>query len=163
MSGSVRQKDMESGFSLLEALIALVIVSIALGVLFQLVSGSLRLTSRAVEAFEVRTDARELFMEVLPEDVFWQDLEWSDNTADGKWTLSVYPLSLRESLEKRGFSSGLNLFRFEFKYLDVRSGRSERLSSYRIIPDESLPYLLETAGVPLDWAEHDQLMESFRP
>ncbi len=160
MRGPARQANGGSGFSLLEALIALVIVSVSLGVLFQVVSGSLRLSARAVEAFEVRGEARRLFMEALPEDVQWQDMEWGNSTADGEWTLEVRPVSLRESLEKMGLSSGRNLFRFDFNYVDTRSGRRERLSSYRNIPEASLPYLLETTGVPLDWAEHDRFMES---
>lgn len=160
MRGPARHVDGGSGFSLLEALIALVIVSVSLGVLFQVVSGSLRLSARAVEAFEVRGEARRLFMEALPEDVQWQDMEWGNSTADGEWTLEVHPVSLRESLEKMGLASGRNLFRFDFNYVDTRSGRRERLSSYRNIPEASLPYLLETAGVPLDWAEHDRFMES---
>ncbi len=160
MSSLAMPPDESSGFSLLEALIALVIVSVSLGVLFQVVSGSLRLSARAVEAFEVRGEARRLFMEVLPEEVRWQDMEWSNSTDDGEWTLEVHPVSLADSLEKTGLSSGRNLFRFDFSYVDARSGRGERLSSYRNIPEDSLPYLLETAGVPLDWTEHDRFMES---
>lgn len=159
MKAPARHPDGCAGFSLLEAIIALVIVSVSLGVLFQVVSGSLRLSARAVEAFEVRGEARKLFMEVLPKETNWQEMEWRNSTADGEWALEVHPISLRESLEKMGLSSGRNLFRFDFSYVDARSGRRERISSYRNIPDDSLPYLLETAGVPLDWAEHDRFVE----
>lgn len=150
------------GFSLLEALIALMIVGIALGVLFQVVSGSHRLGRRAMESFELKSHALALFWEVLPEDADWQDLNWHDDVGEFQWTLEVHPVALQDSLKEFGLVAGYSLLRFDFCCTDSRTGRQVRLSTYRKVQEEFLPYVLEKAGVSVLWDEHDRLLGELR-
>lgn len=151
------------GFTLLEALVALVIVSISLGVLFQVVSGSLRLGVRSGEAFAVRDDAREMFGKVLPETVDWEEMPWGNATRDWEWSLEARPIALRESLQRVGLASGQDLILFEFRYTDEATGRSVSLSSYRRVPSQALLYILDPRNRNLVWDDHDRFMETLRP
>ena len=153
---------LKQGFSLLEALIALVIVSIALGVLFQVVSGSHRLGRRAMETFELRSHAQALFLEALPVDAEWQDLTWHGEDGAFEWVLEVHPVALRESLKAFDLVSGYNLLRFEFRCTDSRTVRLVHLSSYRNVEEEFLPFVLEKAGASVLWDEHDRLLGELR-
>lgn len=153
----------QRGFTLMEALVALVIVSLALGVLFQVVSGSLRLGGSSREAFTFQARARTMFEETLPQRPDWERMAWSNATGDWRWSLEVHPVALRESLERTGLDAGLDLFRFAFRYEDLRTGRTAELSSYRSLPAGSLRLVLERGEARLDWDEHDRFMEALAP
>ena len=153
----------QGGFTLLEALVALVIVSISLGVLFQVVSGSLRLGVRASEAFDVREAAREMFVDVLPEQVDWRTHPWGNATEEWEWTLEAHPVALGESLQRAGLNAGRDLVRFVFHYTDRATGRVVSMSSYRRLEPGALPLVLEGGGRSVLWDEHDLFMRAMRP
>jgi prepilin-type N-terminal cleavage/methylation domain-containing protein len=150
------------GFTLLEALVALVIVSISLGVLFQVVSGSLRLGVRAQEAFTVREDARKMFLTVLPETVDWEDVYWGNASDDWQWSLEARPVALGESLRLAGLDSGRDLILFVFSFTDAATGRSVSISSYRRMDPTSAAFVLDRRNRNVSWEEHDRLMGELR-
>lgn len=161
--GRGRKAQAPGGFTLLEALVALVIVSISLGVLFQVVSGSLRLGVRSSEAFAVRQDAWEMFGKVLPETVDWEEMPWGNATRDWEWSLEARPVALADSLQRIGLASGQDLILFVFTYTDEATGRSVSLSSYRRVSPQVLPFILDPRNRNVVWEDHDRFMEMLRP
>lgn len=143
----------QRGFSLMEVLVALVIVGIALGVLFQVVSGSMRLGFKARKHHEVWSDAAEVFERVLPEEPDWERLRWDGMDAGATWRLEVHPVAMKAWLEPLGMSSSRELFKFVLVYRDLTGDRTVRLSSYRSVEAGSLNAVLEVHRDRLVWDE----------
>jgi general secretion pathway protein I len=152
----------QQGFSLLEVLVALSIVSISLGILFQVVSGSLRLSFRARQHQAVWVDAMEAFSEVLPSEFDWEKLEREGVDDDSSWTIEIHPVALRSSLEDVGISSVKELFKFVFVYRDLASNKTVRIASYRTVETDSLRDFLEGNRDRLFWDEHEGFSERVR-
>lgn len=152
-----------AGFTLLEALVALIIVSIALGVLFQVVSGSLNLGFRGREQFVVTAEAMAVFDMVAPQSLVWEELEWSNSTETGEWTMTLHPVIIRDSFERTGIAGGRDLFKLVFEYEDLGTGRKVRLFSYRREEQDRLRVFLEKNKEHVIWDEYDQFAEYITP
>lgn len=152
ISGMARQR----GFTLLEALLALVIVSISLGVLYQVVSGSLQLGFRARDNYIAAVQARLAFEESVPADLTRDDVVWSNSTDTFSWTLEIHPVALRDSFEESGLTSTADLIKVVFLYSDLSTGRKFRFSSFRRVQQDSLQLFLKENEDHLVWDEYDQ-------
>lgn len=152
-----------AGFTLLEALVALVIVAVALGTLFQVVSGSLNLGFRGREQFVVTTEALALFASVAPQDLVWEELVWANSTDTADWALTLHPVMLRESFAQTDLVPGQDLFKLVFTYHDLATGRTVRLFSYRREPQDQLRIFLEANQEHLVWDEYEQFAEYISP
>lgn len=149
----------QRGFSLLEVLVALTIVCIALGILFQVVSGSLRLGFRARQHQAVWAEAVEAFERVLPAGFDWRDVEREGLEETSSWKIEVHPVALRPVLEAAGVASTRELFKVVFTYRDLPSNKTVRLASYRTVPADSLRDFLLANREMLVWDEHDRFLE----
>jgi prepilin-type N-terminal cleavage/methylation domain-containing protein len=152
-----------AGFTLLEALVALTIVGIALGVLFQVVSGSLNLGFRSREQFVITAEAMAVFDMVAPQSPVWEDLEWSNSTELGEWTMTLHPVIMRDSFERTSIVGGRDLFKLVFTYRDLGTGRKVRLFSYRREEQDRLRAFLEENSEHVVWDEYDQFAEYITP
>lgn len=149
----------QGGFSLLEVLVALTIVCISLGILFQVVSGSLRLGFKARQHHEVWAEAVETFGRVLPPGFAWQDLAWEGLEETASWTIALHPVALRSAMEAAGVASTRELLKVVFTYRDLPSNKTVRLASYRTVPADSLRDFLRENRDMLVWDEHDRFLE----
>lgn len=161
--GIRRMASTSGGFTLLEALIALVIVGVSLGVLFQVVSGSINLSLHGRELFVITAEAQAVFDAVAPRSLPWEDLEWSNSTETGEWTLTLHPVILRDAFERTGVTGGQDLFKLVFDYRDLASDRAVRLFSYRREPQDRLRVFLEKNREHVVWDEHDRFAEFLTP
>lgn len=152
-----------TGFSLLEALLALVIVSISLGVLFQIVSGSMRLGFQARENYVAVHQAQEIFAATVPRSPVWEDLVWTNSTDDFEWVLEIHPVALRESFEDGSITAGDDLLKIVFLYTDRSTGRPYRFFAYRRVPQDSLRIFLKENKEHVVWDEFDQFKEFITP
>lgn len=152
----------QRGFSLIEVLVALVIVSISLGILFQVVSGSLRLGFRARQHQELWADAMGVFAKVLPAEFDWKNLEWEGLDDDSSWKIEIHPVALRASLQEAGISSAQELFKVVFVYRDLARNKTVRIASYRTVNADSLRAVLEENRDRLFWEEHEVFSERVR-
>ena len=152
-----------TGFSLLEALLALVIVSISLGVLFQIVSGSMRLGFQARENYAAARQAQEIFDAIVPRAPLWEELEWGNSTDDFEWNLEIHPVALRESFEDGLIATGDDLIKLVFLYTDRSTGRPYRFFAYRRVPQDSLRIFLKENKEHVVWDEFDQFKEFITP
>lgn len=147
------------GFTLLEALLALVIVSISLGVLFQVVSSSLQLGFKARNNYVAAAQAQAMFRQVIPQDLEWTDLEWANSTEDFSWTVEIHPVVLQESFEDTGLISGDDLMKIVFFYTDLATEKTFRLTSFRRVDQGSLHFFLQENLEHLVWDEYEQFAE----
>ena len=161
--GICRTASTSGGFTLLEALIALVIVGVSLGVLFQVVSGSINLSLHGRELFVITAEAQAVFDAVAPRSLPWEDLEWSNSTETGEWTLTLHPVILRDAFERTGVTGGQDLFKLVFDYRDLASDRAVRLFAYRREPQDRLRVFLEKNREHVAWDEHDRFAEFLTP
>jgi prepilin-type N-terminal cleavage/methylation domain-containing protein len=150
------ERHEERGFSLLEVLVALTIVCIGLGILFQVVSGSLRLGFRARQHQEVWAAAVKAFERVLPPGIGWQEMEWEGEDDVFSWRIEVHPVALRPAMESVGIVSAMELFKVVFIYRDLLSDRTVRIASYRAVAGDSLRDFLRENRERLVWDEHDR-------
>lgn len=144
---------------MLEALLAMVIVSISLGVLFQVVSGSLQLGFKARASYVAAIQAQAMFQEVVPQDLEWTNLVWSNSTEEFSWTVELHPIALRESFENTDLISADDLIKIVFFYTDLASGKIFRLVAYRRIPQDSLRFFLQENFEHLVWDGYEQFAE----
>ena len=152
----------QRGFSLMEVLVALVIVGIALGVLFQVVSGSMRLGFKARKHHEVWADVAEVFERVLPEEPDWERLRWDGMDARATWRIEVHPVAMKAWLDPLGMSSSRDLFKFVLVYRELTGDRTVRLSSYRTVEAGSLDPVLEVWRDRLAWDELERFEKLVR-
>lgn len=146
----------ERGFSLLEVLVALTIVCIGLGILFQVVSGSLRLGFRARQHQEIWAAAVKAFEMVLPPGLSWKEMEWEGEDEEFSWRIEVHPVALRPAMEAVGVVSAWELFKIVFIYRDLVSNRTVRIASYRTVAADSLRDFLREHRERLVWDEYDR-------
>ena len=83
-----------TGFTLLEVLVAVVIVGLTITAFFELLTGSLKLERKVEEKLGLEITAREAFTKLLALDPREEDFPW-EGTADGKWyEISLFPVEL---------------------------------------------------------------------
>lgn len=125
----------QAGFTLMEVLVAVVIVGLTVTVFFQLLSASLRLEARSRRAAEAVVEARMLFDQLAAMDVRGDDFPWSGE-ADGRaWTVRMHAVDVSDPLDARrdepfAVRTPSELYRL---VLDFRAqgGRTVTLTLYR--------------------------------
>lgn len=163
MNGTMRRcagaRHEERGFSLLEVLVALTIVCIGLGILFQVVSGSLRLGFKARQHQEIWTAAVKAFERVLPPEIGWPKMELEGEDEAFSWKIEVHPVAMRPAMEAVGIVSARELVKVVFIYRDLVSDRTVRIASYRVVAADSLLDFLRENKEMLVWDEYDRFSE----
>lgn len=132
----------QAGFTLMEVLVAAVIVGLTVTVFFQLLSGSLRLEVRSRQTAEAVVEARMLFDQLMAMDVRDDEYPWSGE-ADGRaWNLSMYAVDVPAPLDPDARSGEQSeeelltvrtpseLYRFVLDFT-ARGGRKVQLALYR--------------------------------
>lgn len=90
--------DSDGGFVTIEALVAMTILALAMGALYQVVSNSLRTAARIAEDLEITTKATDVF------DAFGGMSAQDRGTLSGgnSWVLIARPIGTFETSSKRG-------------------------------------------------------------
>ncbi|EGJ48563.1 type IV pilus modification PilV family protein [Desulfocurvibacter africanus] len=139
--GQARQVS-QAGFTLMEVLVAAVIVGLTVSVFFQLLSGSLRLEVRSRQTAEAVVESRMLFDQLMAMDVRDDEYPWSGEAEGRAWNVSMYAVDVPAPLDADAQSDEQSedelltvrtpseLYRFVLDFT-ARGGRNVRLSLYR--------------------------------
>lgn len=139
--GQATQAD-QAGFTLMEVLVAAVIVGLTVSVFFQLLSGSLRLEVRSRQTAEAVVESRMLFDQLMAMDVRDDEYPWSGEAEGRAWNVSMYAVDVPAPLDADARSAEQSedelltvrtpseLYRFVLDFT-ARGGRNVRLSLYR--------------------------------
>ncbi|MCF8039386.1 MAG: type II secretion system GspH family protein, partial [Desulfohalobiaceae bacterium] len=79
----------ERGFTLVEMLVAVIIVGSTLAVFFQLLSSSLRLEKRGRDQFKTLLAAKEKFMDISSLNIKNQEFPWQGADGEARWTVRL--------------------------------------------------------------------------
>lgn len=79
----------QKGFTLVEVLVAFIIVGLSLTVFLQLLSGSMRLSHKSRHLLDQAIHADEVFSQILLQDIRTEDFLWHDEEEDGRWELQL--------------------------------------------------------------------------
>ncbi len=128
----------QAGFTLMEVLVAAVIVGLTVTVFFQLLSGSLRLEVRSRQMSEAVVEARMLFDQLMAMDVRESRYPWSGEAEGRAWNLSLYAVDVpapldadaRTGEELLSVRTPSELYRFVLDFT-ARGGRKVQLALYR--------------------------------
>ncbi|MEG6550782.1 type II secretion system protein [Desulfocurvibacter africanus] len=132
----------QAGFTLMEVLVAAVIVGLTVSVFFQLLSGSLRLEVRSRQTAEAVVESRMLFDQLMAMDVRDDEYPWSGEAEGRAWNVSMYAVDVPAPLDADAQSDEQSedelltvrtpseLYRFVLDFT-ARGGRNVRLSLYR--------------------------------
>ena len=129
MKSTPRKSD--PGFTLLEVLVALVIVSITVTVFFQLLSSSTRLEFRSRRAMDFTVQTTQAFRDLMFFDVRDPDFPWEGERDGYAWRLRLQPLEgVQEDLEFQEVQINVptELYRYLFTLTDRDSGRNMTLT-----------------------------------
>lgn len=85
------------GFTLLEMLVAVMVVGLTVTVFFQVLSSSMKLEIKGRRLDEVQLVAGQLFEFLLSRDVREDDFSWSGELSENSWELKLFPLDIREA------------------------------------------------------------------
>ncbi len=128
----------ESGFTLLEMMVAVLVVGLTVTTFFQLFGASLRLERRGRGFDEVIVVGRQTFAELLVRDLRQDDFPWSGEIEDFTWELQLEALDVKPETGEKSADEGISLrwtselYRLVFTIQDRnRPGRHLRLVAYR--------------------------------
>jgi len=110
------KKRLSKGFTLLEVLMAFVILSIALGAVYGSYSGSLRGEGAAVASTQQTLEVRSVFARVGVEIPFDQGIHRGKMTSGDRWELSISRVELLPGSQNA--QSKLQAFQLELKVYD---------------------------------------------
>jgi len=98
------------GFTLLEMLVAVMVVGLTVTVFFQVLSSSMKLEIKGRRLDEVQLVAGQLFELLLSRDVREDDFPWRGELTESFWELKLLPVDIREeSLSLSESEVSLNL------------------------------------------------------
>ena len=129
----------EAGFTLLEMMVAVVVVGLTVTTFFQLFGASLRLEQRARGFDEVIVVGRQIFAELNVRDVRKDKFPWSGEDENFSWSLHLEAVDVKPSEDdKQAADEAISLrwtselYRLVFMIQDKnRPGRHLRLVNYR--------------------------------
>ncbi|RLB70348.1 MAG: type II secretion system protein [Deltaproteobacteria bacterium] len=84
------------GFTLLEMLVAVMVVGLTVTVFFQVLSSSMKLERKGRRLDQVQLVSGQLFDFLLARDVREDDFPWRGELAVGSWELQLLPVDVRE-------------------------------------------------------------------
>ena len=109
----------ESGFTLLETLVAVIIVTLSVTVFFQLLSSSMKLERQSRDLIHEAILANQVFGNLQRQDVRAADFQWNGETAGLTWSLLILPVEVDDGKLESGeivLTLPQELYRFEFRY-----------------------------------------------
>ncbi len=134
----MRVSSNNSGFTLLEMMVAVLVVGLTVTTFFQLFGASLRLEQRGRGFDEVIVVGRQTFVELLVRDLRKDEFPWSGEVEDFSWELQLEAVDVKPEVDAEAADEGValrwtsELYRLVFTIQDKnRPGRHLRLVSYR--------------------------------
>ena len=128
----------EHGFTLLEMMVAVLIIGLTVTTFFQLFSASLRLEQRARGFDEIIVLGRQTFALLLSRDLRSDEFPWSGEVENFTWSLRLEPLDVKPEIEVAADDETLSLrwtselYRLVFALQDIRHpGRHLNLVAYQ--------------------------------
>ena len=128
----------ERGFTLLEMMVAVLIVGLTVTTFFQLFGASLRLELRARGFDEVIVSGRQTFALLLVRDMRVDEFPWSGEIENFSWSLGLEAVDVKPDEDAVADNETINLrwtselYRLVFVMQDTRRpGRHLRLVAYR--------------------------------
>ncbi len=130
----------EHGFTLLEMMVAVLIVGLTVTTFFQLFGASLRLEQRARGFDEVIVLGRQTFSLLLARDLRSDEFPWSGSSQNFSWSLRLEPVDVKPDVDAAFDDETLSLrwtselYRLVFALQDIRRpGRHLNLVAYQQI------------------------------
>ena len=134
----MRVSSNDSGFTLLEMMVAVLVVGLTVTTFFQLFGASLRLEQRGRGFDEVIVVGRQTFAELLVRDLRKDEFPWSGEIEAFSWELQLEAVDVKPEADAEADDEGValrwtsELYRLVFTIQDKnRPGRHLRLVSYR--------------------------------
>jgi len=128
----------ERGFTLLEMMVAVLIVGLTVTTFFQLFGASLRLEQRARGFDEIIVLGRQTFALLLARDLRSDEFPWSGEVENFTWSLSLEPVDVKPDEDIAADDEALTLrwtselYRLVFALQDIRRpGRHLNLVAYQ--------------------------------
>lgn len=128
----------ERGFTLLEMMVAVLIVGLTVTTFFQLFGGSLRLEQRTRSFDEIIFLGRQTFALLLARDMRGDEFPWSGEIANFTWNLRLEPVDVKPDVDVSSDDETLTLrwtselYRLIFAIQDSRHpGRHLKLVAYQ--------------------------------
>ena len=127
----------QRGFTLLEMMVAVLVVGLTVTVFFQLFGASLKLERRGRSFDEIIVCGQEVFALLKVRDLRQDDFPWSGEDENFSWQLTLEPVEVRPEVEKNDDNTPVvrlpsELYRLVFVIRDRHhSGRRLRLVAYR--------------------------------
>ncbi|MCF8105981.1 MAG: type II secretion system GspH family protein [Desulfohalobiaceae bacterium] len=128
----------ERGFTLVEMLVAVIIVGSTLAVFFQLLSSSLRLEKRGRDQFKTLLAAKEKYMDISSLNIKDREFPWQGADGDARWTVRLErsgcspKKELGEALASRPYS---NLYKISLDFV-CKGHEKVTLTRYIRFPGE---------------------------
>ncbi len=125
------------GFTLLEMMVAVLVVGLTVTVFFQLFGASLKLERRGRSFDEIIVRAQETFALLKARDLRRDDFPWQGEDENFSWRLTLEPIEVRPEVRKEDDNTPTvrlpsELYRLVFVIFDRHhSGRRLRLVAYR--------------------------------
>ena len=128
----------ERGFTLLEMMVAVLIVGLTVTTFFQLFGASLRLEQRARGFDEIIVLGRQTFALLLARDLRSDEFPWSGESENFSWNLRLEPIDVKPEAEATVEAEAITLrwtselYRLIFSLQDIRRpGRHLKLVAYQ--------------------------------
>ena len=128
----------ERGFTLLEMMVAVLIVGLTVTTFFQLFGASLRLEQRARGFDEIIVLGRQTFALLLARDLRSDEFPWSGEIENFTWSLRLEPVDVKPDVDAPSDDETLSLrwaselYRLVFALQDIRRpGRHLNLVAYQ--------------------------------
>ncbi len=134
----MRAQNSDSGFTLLEMMVAVLVVGLTVTTFFQLFGASLRLERRGRGFDEVVVIGRQTMAQLLVRDLRKDEFPWSGEIENFAWSLYLEPVDVKADVDEKAVEEGISLrwtselYRLVFTIQDKnRPGRHLRLVAYR--------------------------------
>ncbi len=134
----MRPRTSNSGFTLLEMMVAVLVVGLTVTTFFQLFGASLRLERRGRGFDEVIVIGRQTMAQLLVRDLLKDEFPWSGEIDNFDWSLRLEPIDVKPDVDENGTEEGVSLrwtselYRLVFVIQDKkRPGRHLQLVAYR--------------------------------
>jgi prepilin-type N-terminal cleavage/methylation domain-containing protein len=131
----------EGGFTLMEVLVASIIVGLTLGVLFQVMSSGAKLRLASRDALDTTLAARQIFDGITVEEMSSPDFAWSGEDLGGKWELTLEPIEIpADQLEHGGLPVRLTSALYEVTFRYLRGGSTSSLARLVALPTDRIDF-----------------------
>lgn len=123
LSRNSGRKKVEQGFTLLEVLVSVVIVSLVVTVFFQLLSSGIKLEYKSRHKIQDLLHAQQQFEDLLQEDMRSDDFKWQGSGKTFNWVLNIEPVEIVQLEETDNATIQLpgELYRFVFQWKSQES------------------------------------------